>query len=148
MVKCPFYTVCTSKSLEIKNKQTNPFGVQNFSYGTFLSSITWEGQIRGYLLLWLMQYFVFPIKERLSIRVQSGLHIIYRYSNIIIVSRAKLEEIVWSWQKGSRFVVSELWIKNDLIRLKKRNTDFIKNFCREVSDYLEVCWSVKVLSSL
>lgn len=148
LVECPFYTVLTSKSLKIKKKQINPYGVQNFSYGEILSSITWDRQVRVYFFLWLMQYFVFPIKERLSIRIQSGLHMIYRYHNIIIVPGAKLEEMAWFWNKGSIFAVSKLWLTNYLYRLKKRNIDFSKNVSRDFSDHREVCWSVKVLSTL
>lgn len=100
--------------LNHSRKKKNPYGVQYFSYGAFLSSITWEGQVRGYLFLWLMQLF-FPLREA----VQSGLCIIHRYNTIIIVARGKLEGIVWSWQEGSRFIISKLWIAYGFIYWKK-----------------------------
>lgn len=84
----------------------------------------------------------------ISIGIQSRPPIIYTYGNIIIVPRAELQEMVGSWQKGSRFAVSKLWMPNDLYRLKKWITDFSKNCFKEFSDHPAVCGSVKVLNAL
>lgn len=133
MVKCHFYIVRTSKSL----KKKFPMEYSIFLMEHFCPVLHERGKLEViYSFDW---WYFFPTKERLYIRVQPGPCIIYRYSNKIIVPRAKLEEIAWSWQEGSRFVISKLWITNDLYRLKKINNDSIKNFCREFSEHPEVC---------
>lgn len=156
MVEWTSHRVCTSKLLE-KKKKKNLWSTEISLWSIFVqcymkgtSKYAW---VRDYLFLWLMEYFGFHVKERISIRIQSGsptyIYIyIYSYSNIIIVPRAELQEIVGSWQKWSRLPVSKLWMPNDLYRLKTWITDFSKNCFRGLSDHPPVCGSVQVVSAL